>query len=94
MSHIELACVECGASHEADMHALGCESCGSPLDVSYLDSRDVHDAFDDLDMPVPFHADSPTVTMGEGTHPAWYRSQLAVEESLRSTSAWSPSSSS
>ena len=37
MSHIELVCVECGASHEADMHALGCESCGSPLDVSYLD---------------------------------------------------------
>lgn len=69
MSHIELACVECGASHEADMHALGCESCGSPLDVSYLDPEMHTMTFDDLDMPVPFHADSPTVTMGEGKTP-------------------------
>ncbi len=69
MSHIELACVECGVSTEADMTALGCEYCGSPLDVSYLDP-DLHTAaFDGLEMPVPFHADSPTVTMGEGQTP-------------------------
>ena len=69
MSHIELACVECGASHEADMHALGCESCGSPLDVAYLDP-DAHTTdFGEIGMPVPYHADSPTVTMGEGHTP-------------------------
>ena len=69
MSHIELVCVECGASHGADMHTLGCEACGSPLDVSYLD-HDAHTAsFGGLRMPVPFHADSPTVTMGEGQTP-------------------------
>ncbi len=69
MSHIELVCVECGVSHEADMHALGCESCGSPMDVSYLDA-DAHGMeFGGLRMPVPYHADSPTVTMGEGQTP-------------------------
>lgn len=69
MSHIELVCVECGASREADMHALGCESCGSPLDVSYLD-RNAHTmGFGGNRMPVPYHADSPTVTMGEGQTP-------------------------
>ena len=69
MSHIELVCVECGASHEADMIALGCAACGSPLDVGYRD-EDAHTmAFDGLRMPVPFHADSPTVTMGEGGTP-------------------------
>ena len=51
------------------MIALGCESCGSPLDVAYRDS-DLHTmAFDGLRMPVPFHSDSPTVTMGEGGTP-------------------------
>ena len=80
MSHIELVCVECGASHEADMNALGCESCGSPLDVSYLD-LDLHAmSFDGLRMPVPFHADSPTVTMGEGQTPLV--SLPSVEEAL------------
>ena len=51
------------------MHRLGCESCGSPLDVVYLDP-DAHTAsFGSLRMPVPFHAGSPTVTMGEGQTP-------------------------
>ncbi len=69
MSHIELACVECGASHEADMHSLGCESCGSPLNVAYL-NPDAHTTnVGGLKMPVPFHSDSPTVTMGEGRTP-------------------------
>ena len=69
MSHIELVCVECGASHEADMIALSCQSCGSPLDVGYRDA-DAHTiTFADLRMPVPFHSDSSTVTMGEGSTP-------------------------
>ena len=69
MSHIELVCVECGSSHEADMIALSCQSCGSPLDVGYRDA-DAHTmTFADLRMPVPFHSDSPTVTMGEGSTP-------------------------
>ena len=42
MSHIELVCVECGASHEADMIALSCQSCGSPLDVGYRDADAAH----------------------------------------------------
>ena len=80
MSHIELVCVECGASHVADMNTLGCESCGSPLDVSYLDPGLHAMAFDVLSMPVPFHADSPTVTMGEGQTPLV--SLPSVEEAL------------
>ncbi|CAI8045217.1 Threonine synthase [Geodia barretti] len=69
MSHIELVCIECEASYEADMHTLGCESCGSPLDVSYLES-DAHTmGVDGLRMPVRFHADHPTVTLGEGLTP-------------------------
>ena len=69
MSHIELVCVECGASHRADMTSLGCEACGSPLDVGYLDP-DAHTmAFGEIRMPVPFHSDSPAVTMGEGGTP-------------------------
>ena len=69
MSHIELVCVECGASYEADMTALGCEYCDSPLDVAYLD-LDAHTTdVSGLRMPVPYHADSPTVTMGEGQTP-------------------------
>ena len=69
MSHIELVCVECGVSREADMIALSCDACGSPLDVAYRDA-DAHTmAFDGITMPVPFHSDSPTVTMGEGGTP-------------------------
>ena len=69
MSHIELVCVECGSSHDADMIALSCQSCGSPLDVNYRDS-DLHTmTFADLRMPVPFHSTSPTVTLGEGGTP-------------------------
>ena len=80
MSHIELVCVECGASHEADMIALGCAACGSPLDVGYRD-EDAHSmAFGGIRMPVPFHADSPTVAMGEGQTPLV--SLPSVEEAL------------
>ena len=35
MSHISLVCTECGRSHRADMHTLGCGECGAPLDVEY-----------------------------------------------------------
>ena len=69
MSHIELVCVECGASHEADMIALECKLCGFPLDVAYRDSGLHTMAIGGLRMPVPFHSDSPTVTMGEGQTP-------------------------
>ena len=69
MSHIELVSVECGASHKADMTSLGCEACGSPLDVVYLDSGLHTMSFDGFRMPVPFHSDSPAVTMGEGGTP-------------------------
>ena len=69
MSHIQLVCVQCSTAHQADMLTLYCGSCESPLDVAYND-RDLHTmAFGTSRMPVPFHADSPSVTLGEGRTP-------------------------
>lgn len=69
MSHISLVCAECGASHKADMRALGCAGCGAPLDVRYDrdDGRTVRWA--GFDMPVPYHSDLPGVSIGEGNTP-------------------------
>ena len=69
MSHISLVCTECGMSHEADMHTLGCAKCGAPLDVKY-DSDDGHMVhWAGFDMPVPYHSATPGVSMGEGNTP-------------------------
>ena len=69
MSHISLVCTECGASHKADMHTLGCRECGAPLDVEY--EPDAHHTmrWAGFDMPVPYHSDGPRVSLGEGNTP-------------------------
>ena len=69
MSHINLVCTECGASHEADMHALGCAECGAPLDVEYKPDARHTVRWAGFDMPVPYHSDGPAVSMGEGDTP-------------------------
>ena len=69
LSHINLVCTECGTSHEADMHTLGCAECGAPLDVEYeADARHTI-RWAGFDMPVPYHSDIPAVSMGEGDTP-------------------------
>ncbi len=69
MSHIKLVCTECGAPHEADMDALGCSKCGAPLDVEYKPDACHTIRWAGFDMPVPYHSDSPAVSMGEGDTP-------------------------
>ena len=69
MSHIALVCTECSHPHEADMLTLRCARCGSPLDVEYKDPNRHSIEWHGVKMPVPFHSDSPTATMGEGHTP-------------------------
>lgn len=79
MSHISLICTECGKSHEADMHALGCAKCGAPLDVEY-ESNDAHSVgWSGFDMPVPYHSVAPVVSMGEGDTPLVLLPTIAEE---------------
>lgn len=51
------------------MVTLGCRSCGAPLDVEYLESREVRRPADAGDVPLPFHAPGPSVSLGEGRTP-------------------------
>ena len=69
MSHIRLVCTECGASHKADMHTLGCGECGAPLDVKYEPDARHSIRWAGFDVPVPYHSDIPKVSMGEGDTP-------------------------
>ena len=69
MSHIEFVCTECPATRAADMSTLACERCAAPLDVGYLDPSAHAVEVGGLRMPVPFHADAPGATMGEGNTP-------------------------
>ena len=69
MSHIALVCTDCENPHEADMLTLRCARCGSPLDVEYKDTDRHSIEWHGVKMPVPFHSDSPTATMGEGHTP-------------------------
>lgn len=82
MSHIMLVCTECGASHKADMHTLGCAECGAPLDVEY-DARHTTIRWAGFDMPVPYHSDVPGISMGEGNTPIVPLTRIA--ESLGTT---------
>ena len=69
MSHISLVCTECGAPHEADMLTLHCAECGSPLDVQYADPSLHTIEWHGLEMPVPYHAERLSATLGEGHTP-------------------------
>ena len=69
MSHIALVCIECENPHDADMLTLRCVRCGSPLDVEYKDPDRHSIDWHGVKMPVPFHSDSLTATMGEGHTP-------------------------
>ena len=69
MSHISLVCTECGTSHKADMHTLGCEECDAPLDVGYEPEARHAMHWAGFDMPIPYHSDVPGVSMGEGDTP-------------------------
>ena len=69
MSHVTLTCTECSHPHESDMLTLHCARCGSPLDVEYKDSDRHSIQWHGIEMPVPFHSDSLTATMGEGHTP-------------------------
>ena len=69
MSHINLVCTECSATRDADMFALGCGECGAPLDVGYADQSAHAVEIGGRRMPVPFHSDAPSATMGEGGTP-------------------------
>ncbi len=68
MSHIRLRCSQCGAPHKADMSTLKCGSCGAPLDVEYLEGQGRLPG-DNRDIPLPFHAPQPGVSLGEGQTP-------------------------
>ncbi len=69
MSHIILKCSECGATRAADMFALGCVECESPLNVAYSDAGRHTMSVCGLGMPVPVHADRLAITLGEGATP-------------------------
>lgn len=69
MSHISLVCTECGMSHKADMHTLGCGKCGAPLDAEYESDARHTISWAGFEMPVPYHSDVPGVSMGEGDTP-------------------------
>ncbi len=83
MSHISLVCTECGMSHEADMHTLGCSKCGAPLDVEYEPDARHTIRWAGFEMPVPYHSDVPAVSMGEGDTPIV--PLLRIAESLGTT---------
>ena len=69
MSHIVLVCTACGRNHEPDMRNLGCEECGSPLDVAYREAGRYTIEWHGRRMPVPLHSSVLAVTMGEGHTP-------------------------
>lgn len=69
MSHIRLVCIECEASHEADMYTLGCRECRAPLDVEYEPETGNAIRWAGFDMPTPYHSDGPRVSLGEGNTP-------------------------
>ena len=51
------------------MLALGCADCAAPLDVQYPDPTRHTVRCAGFDMPVPYHSDSPGVSLGEGDTP-------------------------
>ena len=76
MSHIELRCTRCRATHAADMAALTCRDCGAPLEVEYLGETPEGAtaegaAWADLDIPLPTHDPGSAVSLGEGDTPCF-----------------------
>ena len=69
MSHVRLVCAECGSRQEGDALALQCARCPGPLDVEYDDVKSHIIRRAGFDIPMPFHADGPDVTLGEGDTP-------------------------
>ena len=77
MSHIHLVCTECGISYNADMHTLGCVDCGGPLDVEYDSGSGYTMRWAGFDVPVPYHSDSLSASMGEGGTPVTRMPRIA-----------------
>ena len=74
MSHIRLRCVRCASAHDADMDALRCSECGSPLEVEYTEATAVPPGPQPPDwsgpgIPLPLHQADAMVSMGEGNTP-------------------------
>jgi threonine synthase len=72
MSHITLRCTECGAVRDADMSALRCEECDSPLEVAYVDTAPSTPSpqpprWAGAPIPLPLH--DAVVSLGEGNTP-------------------------
>ncbi len=82
MPHINLVCLDCGDSYDADMSTLRCRRCGSPLDVSYVDSNAHTMKWVGIDMPLPFHSSRLLATMGEGNTPVVRLKSVAAELAL------------
>ena len=51
------------------MYTLGCGECGAPLDVEYEPDAGHTMSRAGFEMPVPYHSDVPSVSMGEGNTP-------------------------
>ncbi len=67
MSHFSLVCTRCAQAHSPSMTTLGCGSCGAPLDVLYESTPDANQSR--VVPPMPFHAESPPISLGEGNTP-------------------------
>ena len=74
MSHATLRCTECGVVRDADMLALRCEECDSPLEVAYVDpaastSRTQPPRWAGAPIRLPLHDADALVSLGEGNTP-------------------------
>ncbi|MQG57102.1 MAG: threonine synthase [SAR202 cluster bacterium] len=67
MSHYHLACNKCALEHPPSMETLACISCGAPLDVRYVASAEIGGT--GRIPAMPFHTESPSMTLGEGDTP-------------------------
>ena len=74
MSHISLRCTRCGTSHAADMSALHCGQCHSPLEVRYAQWASgipgpQPPIWAGSEIPLPLHDAGALLSLGEGNTP-------------------------
>ncbi len=69
MSHFQLCCPKCSRSRTADMSVVGCQDCGSPLDVRYDVGHEAKRGPHGYEIPTPVHDPSSMVSLGEGNTP-------------------------
>ena len=74
MSHVELSCTSCGASHASSVRLLRCRDCSAPLHVAYREeSADFPGAqpggWRGPLVPSPIHDPGALVDLGEGHTP-------------------------